>query len=335
MSNNIKRIISRGKSQHKGKPTAILSADWHVREDRPKCRVDDFGTTITRKVKFIKDMQKEYHNIPVLLAGDAFHRSKPRSQELQIGNNYFNLLTWSLQNFPDNIIAIAGQHDIPNHNLDLINQSNLSVLAAAGKITYGKYNPDNPDCIGNFIGLHYFPFGKKIRPISTVDNAFLYPINIAMIHELIYRRDIDYFPGIEEIGTNAIPLLKKYDYDLILSGDNHTPFVVEYENKLLVNPGSLYRSTAKQKEHKPRVYLWYAESNTVEPVFIPIDDLETIDIEYLEKEQKKENQIQKFAARLKDYDALDIDFLSNLDYYFKTARVHKKVKELVNEYVEL
>lgn len=323
----MKRIARRIKS----KPTAILTADWHLREDVPKCRLDDFGKTLTRKVRFIKDLQDQYDNIPILVAGDLFHRSKPRAQELSVGSQDFNLLTWCFQNLPDNMIVIAGQHDLPNHNLDLIGQSNLSVLATAGKIRYRSNNLDFPDYIGQRIGLFYFPFGRKIENCASIEDS---KFNVAMVHDMIYRRNQDYFPGIEETGKEAHALLKKYDYNLILSGDNHTPFVLQYENKLLVNPGSIYRSTAAQKDHKPRVYLWYAEENRVEPVFIPIDE-NVIDTSYIEIEKQKNEKIQDFAEKLQATDELDVNFSKNIQRYFRQNRTHKRVQEVVNSCIEL
>ena len=45
------------------------------------------------------------------------------------------------------------------------------------------------------------------------------------------------FPG--ATGGNAINILKKYpQFDLIVTGDNHQSFSVEYEGRLLVNTGT-------------------------------------------------------------------------------------------------
>jgi DNA repair exonuclease SbcCD nuclease subunit len=310
-------------------PTAILSADWHLREDRPKCRIDNFGETLKQKIDFIKKLQQEHNNIPIIIAGDLFHRAKPRSNSLEDSESNYNLLTWCLRNLPDNMIVIPGQHDLPNHNLDLINQSNLSVLAEAGKIILRKGLTN--EWLFDNINFNYFPFGKILTQERLREGAFR---NIAVIHDFIYEPDKDYFPGIEKVGGQALNLLKKYDYDLILSGDNHRTFVVRYKGKILVNPGSLYRSTTKQINHYPSVFLWYAEDNTVEQVFIPIQN-DVIDDDYIIIEKRKENKIKECAEKLKNYDELDIDFKKNIQGYLAVNRQHSKIKEIINECIEV
>ena len=52
---------------------AILTGDWHLREDTPICRTDDFQTAQWEKVRIISDLQKKY-NCPVIHSGDLFHQ---------------------------------------------------------------------------------------------------------------------------------------------------------------------------------------------------------------------------------------------------------------------
>ena len=52
-------------------PSAILTADIHLRDDIPICRTDDYWRSMWQKVKFISKLQKQYQ-VPVLDAGDLF-----------------------------------------------------------------------------------------------------------------------------------------------------------------------------------------------------------------------------------------------------------------------
>ena len=49
----------------------------------------------------------------------------------------------------------------------------------------------------------------------------------------------------------------------MVSGDNHQSFVEKYKDQLLVNPGSIMRSTIAQFDHKPKIYLWSSEDNEI------------------------------------------------------------------------
>ena len=62
-----------------------------------------------------------------------------------------------------------------------------------------------------------------------------------------------------------------------------------------MNPGSIYRMEASQENHKPRVYLWYAETNTVEPVYIPIES-GVISREHLETKEERDIRINAFIS---------------------------------------
>ena len=48
-------------------PSAILTADWHLRDDQPICRTDDFWSTQWRKVNAVTELQTR-HGCPVIHA---------------------------------------------------------------------------------------------------------------------------------------------------------------------------------------------------------------------------------------------------------------------------
>ena len=212
-------------------PDALLTSDWHIRADTPQCRTDDITAAMWRKVQFVNDLANE-HNIPILIAGDLGHRPQWPN--------------WLLEKFMSiisdiEIIAIAGQHDLPGHNLEAIPQSGFGVLLRAGYITTAAPTVMlNPLTCGAWIAG--FPYGTEIIKTDSI---------VALTHQMVIK-DKPYWPG--QVTSSAKSLLKKFpDYKLILSGDNHQPFVVKHEGRLLVNPGSMMRTTADQIDHQPRV----------------------------------------------------------------------------------
>ena len=300
--------------------SAILTGDIHLREDTPTCRTDDFFAAQEKKIEFLYELQKE-HNCEILDAGDLFHKYK---------SSPF-LLKWAIENMPD-IVTVPGNHDLPAHNLDDIHKSDLGVLYAAGVATVLAPEYDESPHICGLRRKTYevwgFPWGKKIKPPT---GNFGHR-KVALNHVLTYtgRR---LWPGMKADGATKI-LKANPDYDLIVTGHNHLPFAIEYEGRWLVNPGSLTRQTADQIDHKPRVYLWYEEDNTVEPVYLPVEK-DVISREHIDKKNERDERIESFIARLNDDMEVGLSFESNLEKFFETNKVHPGVRKKVWEAVEV
>jgi len=288
-------------------PDAILTSDWHIRADTPTSRTDDFTAAMWRKVQFINDLANE-HNIPILIAGDLGHRPQWPN--------------WLLEKFMSiisdiEIIAIAGQHDLPGHNLEAIPQSGFGVLKRAGYIC--NYSPTDA------FFVEWFPYGVEIKKGKQFRS-------IAMTHQMVIE-DKPYWPG--QVASSAKSLLKKFpDYKLILSGDNHQPFVVKHEGRLLVNPGSMMRTTADQIDHQPRVYLWEAKSNSVVPIYLPIDK-DVIDRSHIDTKKEKDARIEAYTTRLSERYEVGLSYEENLKVYFEENRTRQPIKDRIWEACEI
>ncbi len=306
---------TRRRKTNKRSPSCILTSDWHIRPDQPVARTDDYIKALFGKLLFIFVEAKTY-GCPILLAGDLGHRAGVR-------NWPFWLLHWCLINFPEvEIIAIPGQHDLPNHSLELINESAVGVLYEGKAITLYS-NIIECNILRNFY-LTVFPFGKSLSTTNSIKRP-----NIAMTHQMVLEGK-PLWPG--QKAPKAMELLKKYpQYDLILSGDNHNAFTAEYEGRHLVNPGSLMRSNADQVDHKPRIYLWYAETNEIECVYIPIE-ADVLSREHIKKNKQREDRYQSFVIQAKESwnkSELSSSFENNMDVLFETTRLRKPVKDKI------
>lgn len=280
------------------KPTAILTGDWHLREDQPRCRTDNFWGAQWKKVKFIKELQDEYANkytnCPIFHSGDLFHHWKPSPR----------LLSWCIDNLPF-MYCIPGNHDLPNHNLGMLQKSGLWTLEKAGKIAILQTE------LG--VEKRWDVLGEK------------YDRTVAIIHKLINH---------PQSNTTAKGLMKKLkDYDLILTGDNHQHFIEKNKNQLLVNPGSLTRQTADQTEHFPCVVLWDAKNNEYEHVYLPIEN-NVITREHLVTAKERDVRMEAFVDSLDGDYEVELSFEKNLKAYFENNRTRKSVREMVQESVE-
>lgn len=281
------------------KVDCILTSDWHLREDTPICRTDNFWGNQWEKVSFVCKLQRKY-NCPVLHAGDLYHHWKPSPY----------LLSMTLQHLPKDFHTVYGQHDLPQHSLELTEKCGTNVLANAKVLNI----------------LPNASWGQT--PDEFCQYSFHTNHTILVWHTQVYKNKSPY---IGKSVNSAKALLKKYpQYDLIVIGDNHQTFVEEYKGRLLVNPGSLTRQTADQIDHKPCVFLWYAETNTVKQVFLPIEE-NAVSRTHLDKIEERDNRINAFIAGLDTTFEMGISFESNLEKFYENNIVDEEVKCIIKK----
>jgi len=289
------------------KPTAILCGDIHLREDTPVCRLDEYEKAMWSKIDWLSDLQKKY-DCPVLDSGDLFHRWKPSPY----------LLSKAIQHLPDELVTVPGNHDLPQHNLEMVGKSGLAVLSSATAASV-------------FMHAMAFVF-RKIRvygcPYGEIPEE---PADVLIWHVMTYQGKKPW-PGCKDMSAKGI--LKKYpQYKLILTGHNHIPFVEELDGRLLVNPGSMMRMNADQVNHKPRVYLWYAETNTVEPVYYPIEE-DVVTRGHIDVVENRDERLDSFIERLNTDCEIDLSFTKNMEGFISGNKVKKSIKNKIWEAVD-
>jgi len=296
------------------KPTCILTADWHLREDTPVCRMDDYWKAQAEAIEFIYDLQLQ-HTCPIIHAGDMFDHWKPSPF----------LLAWAIEYLPDEIHVVPGQHDLPQHNLDLLSKSGLNVLEKAGRVKC--LGEGIRPLVGDSTTVYGYAWGQTPQKIAFTEGCR----DILVLHTMTWTHRIP-FPGCKADSAHA--LLKKLSgYDLIVTGDNHQPFIVEHEGRVLCNPGSMMQMAADQQSHKPRVYLYYAEDNSVQPVYLPSSS-DYISREHIDRAEERDQRVEAFVSRLKDDFEIGLSFEKNLKEYFEKNKAKKEVKDLVWKAVE-
>jgi DNA repair exonuclease SbcCD nuclease subunit len=321
-------------------PDLILCSDMHLREDTPVCYTGDYQEEQWECLYFISDLQKKY-DCPVVHGGDLFNKY----------NTSPWLLSMTARYLPKKFFTIAGQHDLKAHSFELIDKSGINTLAVTEQLillprVHFGYTPDDfhyqQDAgIENWVlpnkerkldltgwqeisKIDKISVSKDIRkPFPDASNPIKHR-KILVWHKLAYQTIP--FPG--ATGGNAKELLKKYPYDLILTGDNHQSFVEEYQGRLLVNPGSMMRMTAAQIDHRPRVYLWYAEENKVVPIFLPIKE-GVITREHLDVVEQRDNRITAFISQLSSDWKSQMSFEDNLIVFQSKNNVSKEVMDII------
>ena len=291
------------------KPDAILTADWHLRETLPVCRVDSerYFEKQWEKVAFVHGLQKKY-DCPVLHAGDLFDYWKPSP----------DLLSKTLESIPENLHTVYGNHDLPRKNLAEKRRSGVFTLYCAG-------------FLGILNVLHWGQEPKtleahKIASIKIKDRYIL--VN----HVMTYTGKEPY-PGCPNPAERFLQhVTDTYEYDLVLTGHNHKSFVVEHGDYLLVNPGSLMRMSVTDLHHQPSVYLWYADTNSVERVYIPIEK-DVISNEHIELKEREDRWLNAYIEKLNTEfsDGLKIDYNGNMEVFIAQNEIRKPVENAIWE----
>ena len=277
-------------------PTAILCADFHLREDTPTAFTGNFQVEQWGVVTFIANLQQQYNCI-VYHAGDLFNNWKPSPW----------LITMAMRHLPDNFYTIYGNHDLPQHNLELADKCGINVLQEAGKLTVLN-------------GIHW---GQTPPENSSA--------KMMMWHVMTYQGKKPW-PGCTD--PMAASLLRKYpQHDLILTGHNHKTFVEEHEGRVLVNPGGITRQSADQIDFKPCVFLWYAETNTIERVDLPYTE-GAISREHIDVIEQRDARIDAFISKLNSEWDVSLSFEDNIEAFCQANNVREPIKEIIYKALE-
>jgi len=297
-------------------PDAILTSDWHIRGDRPLCRTDNYMDAQAEKLGFIFKLAHEYE-CPILVGGDFGHRPF-------WGDKLLNWFTDVLHGWNIEIFVVAGQHDLPNHRLDKWNEGGLGNLHRNNWIKVIR-----EDEIATLLkGVDIFSFPYSTRLETRTEKSGERFKSVALAHQMVIKTPVDKLWH-EQKANSAKKLLKQIPcYDLIVTGDNHQSFAVEYEGRWLVNPGSIMRMTSAQVTHQPSIYEWYAKDNSINRVLLPVED-DVIDTSHITEVKERDERIEAFVNKLGgDYD-VGFSFEDNLKKFLANNRNKKGVVEKI------
>lgn len=285
---------------------AIFTADNHFRLTKPVAWKEGYLEEQWGSLLFIEALAEQY-GVDIYCAGDFFDKWSVPPE----------LLSQLIKRMHRRWHVIYGDHDIPSKNLKFVNKSALYTLWTAGKVNIvtGGNGVDKND--------HKLPKHQQCSAIIGGRKVLLW-------HVLTWKNELPY-PGCEN--KSAKQLLKRYpQFDCIVTGDNHKPFVQKYQGRILVNCGSMMRISADQIDYKPAVWLYDAKKNDVEPCYLPIAK-NVISREHIDTKNKINERIEAFVSSLdKDID-IEMSFEKNLELFMKKNKTKKGVKNIINKYV--
>jgi len=239
--------------QSTDKVIAILCADLHLAAKPPVCRLGegDWFAAMARPLREISDLSNEY-DAPVLCAGDVFDR----------WNCSPELINFALENLPDDMYSIPGQHDLPFHRLDSMNQSAYGTMVISNTIVDLGSNDHTVDDVpgallnGN-IHVFGFPWGSELKPCPCPEEKFF---KIALVHKFVWSKKETGYYGVSDTEHVSNYLKKLKGYDVVVFGDNHKGFKVTSTKtgQIILNCGTMMRRTIAEVDYRPRVRLMYS-----------------------------------------------------------------------------
>ena len=318
----------------------IFCADIHLTIQAPVWRSvePDWMAAQTRPLKELADLQYKF-KCPVFCAGDIFDTAKSLPE----------VINFATDNIPDNMYAIPGQHDLPEHQIEQIHKSAFQSLLNTGAVISIDYRVNIiSDCM-----IVPFQFGEKLT--EAPESA---KFKIAIVHEYKWIEGFS-FPGAPEaskigkrreiITKHNNPAIiaectkkfnkasglsnsgfdrnnKYYSYDLIVYGDNHKGFQTKIGNTIIFNCGTLMRRKSDEINYKPQVGLLTKDFNMI-PYY-----LNTSKDKYLEvktEEPEKNLDMSQIITELRKLGKSKLDFADAVEMYIKAGKASERVIKIL------
>ncbi len=276
----------------------------HIRETTPIARTDNFIAAQWKKLRYILQLATDLQ-CPVYCTGDFFDNWKPSPELLSTTIRVF-------KDYPDvEFYTIFGNHDLPQHNIENAQKSGLNTLMEAGVVLYHRAGTN---------------WGQYPTESSHIRGRA-----IMTWHVMTYRAGKLPYPGCTDISAEG--LLRKYpQYDAIFTGHNHKQFIVKYNSRLLINPGSMTRQAVDQTHMLPSVWLYNADSNNVEQHILP-HEKDVISDEHITKVEQRDSRIDAFISLLNtDVDSLSLE--DNLQKIIRQNKISKQVETIIYGAIE-
>jgi len=231
----------------------LCVGDLHITDKKPARRVDEnYLQTVINKFQFILKAESKDSCVCVLQPGDFFD-SASVSEKTKV-----NVISETKGSC---IFTVFGQHDQRYHSSKSTDNTSMAVLLTANS-KYVTLLTKKPLQMGIDLNLYGCSWGEDVPEIKNKEH-----FNILVIHKTFLEA-----PGSDNFaGTPTKTFLKEYPFDLVVAGDNHKTFVVKYKDRILINAGSMMRTSRNQIDHKPCVFVFDTDTRTFEKIYIPIE----------------------------------------------------------------
>lgn len=300
----------------------LVTADWHIRGDRPRCRIDENWLETQRQdIRAVREVARKHRVDAVWILGDLFHQPRCATEAV---NMTLSALGELREVCPVRILA--GNHDLPYHDFKNLDACSLGIVYHAGHCPLDyrgtgseyKYN-ETRTTRGEWLDVYAAPFGEdRAEELDALKPA------IWTVHVLTFPSDKD--RPAKDVGVTADELLDAApSARVILTGDYHHGYMVtRQDGRKVITPGCLNIQVADMADYRPRVYILDTDTLDAEPVYLEghAGDIVT---DYLVEQQERDERMEKVLEVVGDGVA-SLDFMGNLDREIDTGNYPKARK---------
>ena len=261
---------------------------------------------------------KNKHNCPVLVAGDLFdHWNEPA--ELT------NFIIKILRPFDGDIYAIHGQHDTPFHRGQDLHRSAFWTLVESEIV---KYLTESEWLRGN-LHVKGFSWGTPLTKNTEKEKD---RVSVAVIHHYVWR-DGHSHPGAKEEDHVENVRKQLQEFDVVVSGDNHSPFISNSKLPVMLNCGTFLRRKSDEIKYCPQVGLIH-DDGSVSPHYLDTSEDVFLRTSELAKIIKEGVDVSQFLEELNQLGDKAINFREAVEECLRSKEIREEVATIVLKAME-
>lgn len=263
---------------------AVLCADLHMTLEPPPCRAGEKDWLATQ-AGYLEQMTKlcTIHQCPIICAGDVFDK----------WDSSVELVNFLSAASPQ-MYSVAGQHDLPHHNLDDIQRTAYWTLCETDTLLHIQH-AHRLNVIQTM--LFAFSWGQVLKRPIAPSKANAKDLVVAVIHKYIWRDKLTGYVGAPDAAKIQNLKGSLVRYDVAVVGDNHKPFDILLDNCHVFNCGGFMRRKSDEINHKPSVGLLYSDGN-IKRHYLDISKDVFTPVEKAPKFQADNRQLKVFLSEL-------------------------------------
>jgi DNA repair exonuclease SbcCD nuclease subunit len=311
-------------------PLFIATADWHLTTRSVLCRTDDLVHTITNKLSKIASVAANLH-IPIIAAGDLTDRYIESPEVLSTVYRVFQ------NRVSVNVLFVYGQHDVPNHNVKEASKGCTHLLKEVGALHL--LGSDGTSTKLPCVEYYGASWGARIpRPKNK------HTTNVLVLHKTVWssQNKKSAFHGVtDNMSVEHLITQEPYClYDVIVSGDNHSHFVVTNKNKQVrtkqtvwLNCGPIMRLNAGEATLVPKYHIvsWDDKQKTIsiESVELPHAELSLNHLADKAFEKSMGVFSDSFVTSLSDGIDKSVSFKQVLSALVENGNLKKRTRRMI------
>lgn len=291
----------------------LLTADWHIRGDRPRCRIDeDWIESQRQDIQAVLDIARREKVDEAWVLGDLFHQPRAATEAV-------NMVLVGLKDLREvcPVYILPGNHDLPYHDYGNLEQSSLGIVLKSFPELRTREEPRG-------LTIAAAPFG--LDPVDPHADVWA-------THQLTFENDETKPPMAG--GKIAQDLLDEAPgVHIVVTGDYHRGYVYTgADGRRVITPGCLNIQAADMVDYNPRVYIWDTVTAQVTPCYLPINSVSIV-TDYLAAEKERDERMDRCLEVATAAASVALSFTDNLKAAAEGPETAPGVKGIINEILD-